>query len=195
MILGNKWIIILTITHEKTFWPRCNRKVTSVHSIDTKKSPLCSILLRQQAVKWRRSKIKFSKSKKVETSNFELLKCFMPQKKAENMYNSDLARKSKISCKKINSFFDFSIFHQRLEDPWKFLTFNFPKLSKKNSKNDLSGTCQVLRGTKSKVLGSLTLALRKWQMDLRWCGMIWPPPSWNRVNRQNENRSLSVRQE
>ena len=145
-------------------------------SIDTKNSLFICILLPLWAVKCRRSKIKFFKLKKVKISNFELLKCFIPQKKAENMYNSDLARKSKISCKKTNFFFDFSIFHQRLEDPWKFLTFNFPKLSKKNSKNDFSGTCQVLRGTKSKVLVSLTLALWKWQMDLRWCGMIWPPP-------------------
>ena len=70
-------------------------------SKDTKNSLLCVILLPLQAVKCRRSKIKFFKPKKVKISNFELLKCFIPQKKAENMYNADLARKSKISCKKM----------------------------------------------------------------------------------------------
>ena len=30
MILDKKWLIILTVTHEKTFWPRSNRKVTTV---------------------------------------------------------------------------------------------------------------------------------------------------------------------
>ena len=48
--------------------------------------------------------------KKVKISNFELQKCFVPQKKAENMYNTDLARKSTICCKKVDffPFFDFS---------------------------------------------------------------------------------------
>ncbi len=40
--------------------------------------------------------------KKAEISNFELHKCYIPQKKAENMYNKDSARKSKISCKKVD---------------------------------------------------------------------------------------------
>ena len=48
--------------------------------------------------------MKFFKPKKVEISNFELQKCFIPQKNAENMYNGDLARKSKISCKKLDFF-------------------------------------------------------------------------------------------
>ena len=39
--------------------------------------------------------------KLAEISNFELKKCYIPQTKAENMYNKDLARKSNISCKKI----------------------------------------------------------------------------------------------
>ena len=38
--------------------------------------------------------------KKDKISNFELQKCYIPQKKSENMYNKDLARKIKISCKK-----------------------------------------------------------------------------------------------
>ena len=73
-------------------------------SIDTQNSPLCDILLPQQAVKWRWSKIKFFKSKKAEISNFELQKCYIPQKKAENMYNKDSTRKSRISCKKLDFF-------------------------------------------------------------------------------------------
>ena len=97
-------------------------------SIDTKNSLFICILLPLWAVKCRRSKIKFFKLKKVKISNFELLKCFIPQKKAENMYNSDLARKGKISCKK-NHF--FSIFQFFTKGSRKFLTFNFPKLSKK----------------------------------------------------------------
>ena len=103
-------------------------------SIDTKNNPLWGIFLRLWAVKWRRSKIKFFKPKKVEISNFELQMCNIPQKKAENMYNKDSARKSKISHKKNRFFCDFLIFHLMLEDPWKFLTFNFLKFSKKNPK-------------------------------------------------------------
>ena len=42
-------------------------------------------------------------------SPFELQKCYIPQKKAENMHNKDSARKCKISYKKIDFkiFFDF----------------------------------------------------------------------------------------
>ena len=102
--------------------------------------------------------------KKVKISNFELQKCFVPQKKAENMHNTDLARKVPFFTKN-RFFFHFLIFHLRLEDPPKFLTFNFPRFSKKNSKSDFSGTCQVWRGTKSRILVSLTLAPRNRQTD------------------------------
>ena len=60
-------------------------------------------------------------------------------------------------------FFDFSIFYLRLEDPWKFLTFNFRKFSKTNCKNGSLGTSQVWKGTKSENFVSLALALRAWQ--------------------------------
>ena len=100
-------------------------------SIDTKNNPLWGIFLRLWAVKWRRSKIKFFKPKKVKISNFELLKCFIPQKKAENMYNSDLARKSKISCKKNNFFFSiFQFFTKGSRTPenfWRSIFRNFQK--------------------------------------------------------------------
>ena len=79
-------------------------------SKDTKNSLLCVILLPLQAVKCRRSKIKFFKPKKVKISNFELQMCNIPQKKAENMYNKDSARKSKISHKKIDFFAIFWFF-------------------------------------------------------------------------------------
>ena len=79
-------------------------------SIDTKSSPLCGILLRLRAVKWRWSKMKIFKRKKVKISNFGLQKCYIPQKKAENIYNKDSARKSKISCKKNNFFSIFQFF-------------------------------------------------------------------------------------
>ena len=39
--------------------------------------------------------------KKAKISNFELKNCYIPQKKAESMYNKDSTRKSNISYKKI----------------------------------------------------------------------------------------------
>ena len=142
-------------------------------SIDTKNSPLCGILLRLRAVKWRWSKMKFFKPKKVEISNFELQKCYISQKKAENIYNKVSARKSKISCKKIDF---FSIFCLMLEDPPKFLTFNFPTLSKKISENGLSSICLVPKGTKSWILVSLALCLRKQQTVFGHPGHNGPSP-------------------
>ena len=38
--------------------------------------------------------------KKAKISNFELKNCYIPQKKAESMYNKDSTRKSNISYKK-----------------------------------------------------------------------------------------------
>ena len=46
----------------------------------------------------------FQAKKGQKISNFELQTCNIPQKKAENMYNKDSARKSKISHKKIDFF-------------------------------------------------------------------------------------------
>ena len=54
----------------------------------------------------------FQATKKVEISTFELQKCYIPQKYAENMYNKDSA-KSKISYTKLDL---FSNFHLMLED-------------------------------------------------------------------------------
>ena len=100
-------------------------------SIDTKISLLCSILLRLRALKWRRSKIKFLKPKKVKISNFELQKCYIPQKKAENMYNKDSPRKSNISCKKL-FFFRFFDFSPSAWGPPKNFDVQFPEIFKKN---------------------------------------------------------------
>ena len=74
--------------------------------------------------------MKFFKPKKVEISNFELQKCFIPQKKAENMYNADLARKSKISCKKM-IFFRFFDFSQKARGPLKIFDVQFSETFKK----------------------------------------------------------------
>ena len=92
--------------------------------------------------------MKIFKQKKVEISNFELQERYIPQKKAKNMYNSDLARKS-VNFYKKNFFFNFSDFRDMLEDPLKFSTSIFLKVSKKNSKNGFTGSYQTLRGTKS----------------------------------------------
>ena len=89
-----------------------------------------------------------SQAKKVEISNFELQERYIPQKKAKNMYNSDSARRSVNSCKKKIFFFNFSDFRDMLEDPLKFSTFNFLKVSKKNSKNGFTGSYQTLKGKK-----------------------------------------------
>ena len=69
--------------------------------------------------------------KKVKISNFELQKCFVPQKKAENMYNTDLARKSNISCRKI-IFFRFFYFSLKARGPPKIFDIKFSDTFKKN---------------------------------------------------------------
>ena len=82
--------------------------------------------------------MKIFKQKKVKISNFELQERYIPQKKAKNMYNSDSARKSVNFAKKY-IFFNFSDFRDMLEDPLKFSTFIFLKVSKKTPKMALLG--------------------------------------------------------
>ena len=151
-------------------------------SIDTKNNPLCGIFLRLWAVKWRRSKIKFFKPKKVEISNCELQMCNISQKKAENIYNKDSARKSKISHKKIDflRFFDFS---PNARGPLKIFDAQFSDIFRKNSKNSLSGICLVPKGTKSWILVSLALFLRKRQTVFGHLGHNGPPPCKIGLNR------------
>ena len=69
-------------------------------SKNTKNSPLSTILLMLGLAESRRLATKNFQGKKVKIKNFELYKCYIPQKKAENMYNSDSGRKSTISSKK-----------------------------------------------------------------------------------------------
>ena len=75
--------------------------------------------------------MEFLGPKKIKISNFEVQMSHVPQKKAENINKTDLDRKSKIFCKKLVFFDFFSIFRDTLEDPLKFSTFNFQKISKK----------------------------------------------------------------
>ena len=97
--------------------------------------------------------------KMVEISNFELQKSYIPQKKAENVYKTDSARKNKIFCKK-RDFFQFFRFFSTCSRAPKIFDVQFSKNFKKKSKNDSSGTFQFLRGTKSWVLVSLALNAR-----------------------------------
>ena len=76
-------------------------------SIDTKNSPLNSVLLPKSGAESQTLPLKNFKPKKVEISNFDLQKHYISQKKAENKYNLDSARKSTILYKKI---FFFSFF-------------------------------------------------------------------------------------
>ena len=95
-------------------------------SKNTKNSPLSTILLMLGLAESRRLVTKNFQGKKVKIKNFELYKCYIPQKKAENMYNSDSGRKSTISSKK--SFFsDFFNFRVIIEAAKNFPTYNFSK--------------------------------------------------------------------
>ena len=87
-------------------------------------------------------------AKKVKISNFGLQKCYIPQKKGENIYNKDSAKKSKISCKK-KFFFRFFNFLLNARGPPKIFDAQFSERFKKNSKNGFAGACQVFKGTKS----------------------------------------------
>ena len=74
--------------------------------------------------------MKFLKPKKVKISNFELQKCYIPQKKAQNMYNKDSARKSNISSKK-KFFFQFFDFSPNARGPPKIFDVQFSGSFKK----------------------------------------------------------------
>ena len=87
--------------------------------------------------------------KKVKILDFELQKRYIPQKKAKIMYNSDSARKSTIVCKK-NIFFRIFRF-SRYDRCWLKILGRpvFQNFQKKNPKNGLTRTWQMLKGTKS----------------------------------------------
>ena len=70
----------------------------------------------------------------VEISNFELQKSYIPQKKAENVYKTDSARKNKIFCKKRDFFQFFQFFSTCSRTPKNFGRPIFKKFSKKIQK-------------------------------------------------------------
>ena len=74
----------------------------------------------------------------VKISNFELQKSYVPQKKAENVYKTDSARKNMIFWKK-GIFFNFFYFSRHAQGPPKILDVQFFENFKKNSKNGLLG--------------------------------------------------------
>ena len=86
--------------------------------------------------------------KKAIILNFELKNFYMPQKKAENIYNKDSTRKVIFLTKKIE-FFRFFHFSPKAKGPLKIFDIQYSEIFKKNSKNGFFGTSQVLNGTKS----------------------------------------------
>ena len=104
-------------------------------------------------------KIDIFQAKKHQNFNFELQKSYIPQKKAENMYNMDSARKNENLCKKMIFFVNIFNFLEMLDDPQKFRIQIFQKFCKRNLKNGLFGTSQIVRETKSPILVILALLL------------------------------------
>ena len=86
--------------------------------------------------------------KKPEIPNFELKNCYIPQKKAQNIYNKDSTRRSNISPKKLKKF-QFFYFSPKAQGPLKIFEIQYSEIFKKDSKNGFFGTSQVLNGTKS----------------------------------------------
>ncbi len=81
-------------------------------------------------------------SKKIEISNFELQKCYIiPQKKDENMYHKDSARKRFLAQNWI--FFQFFNFSPNARGPLKIFDVRFSEIFKKKFQKwllwDLSG--------------------------------------------------------
>ena len=98
---------------------------------------------------------------KVKIENFELQKRYIPQNKAENIYNSVSAQKRKKNCKKNKiKFFWFS---RHARGPPEIFDVQFFKNFQKKSKNGFTGSCQTLKGTKSWILVNLAQILWKWQ--------------------------------
>ena len=117
-------------------------------SKNTKNSPLSIILLTLGLSESWQLGTKNFQPKKVEISNFELYKCYIPQKKAENVYNSDSGRKSTISSKK-KFFFRFFQFLRHCRGCQKFSNVQFFEKVLKNSNYGFTGNWQMLRGSKS----------------------------------------------
>ena len=94
-------------------------------SKNTKNSPLSTILLMLGLDESRRLATKNFQGKKVKIKNFELYKCYIPQKKAENMYNSDSDRKKVQFLAKENIFSNFFNFQVIFEAGKIFSTYFF----------------------------------------------------------------------
>ena len=94
-------------------------------------------------------------AKKWKIENFHQTRCYISQKKAENMYNMDSARKNENFCKKMIFFVNIFNFLEMLDDPQKFRIQIFQKKFQKW----LFGTSQIVRETKSPILVSLALLL------------------------------------
>ena len=75
-----------------------------------------------------------------------------------------------------NWFFWFFDFLPNARGPLKIFDAQFTDTFKKNSKNGLSGICLVPKGTKSWILVSLALFLRKRQTVFGHLGHNGPPP-------------------
>ena len=86
-----------------------------------------------QAAEWRRSKLKIFKPKKVKIENFELQKRYIPQNKAENIYNSVSAKKRKNFCKK-KYFLKIFWFSWHARGPPEIFDVQFFEKFKKRSK-------------------------------------------------------------
>ena len=74
--------------------------------------------------------MKFFMPKKSKISNFELMNCYIAQKKAESMYNKDSTRKSNISYKKLE-FFWFFHFSPKAQGPLKIFDIQYSEIFKK----------------------------------------------------------------
>ena len=104
-------------------------------------------------------KIVIFQAKKHQNFNFELQKSYIPQKKAENIYNMDSARKNENLCKKMIFFVNIFNFLEMLDDPQNFRIQIFQKFCKRSFKRGFFGTSQIVRETKSPILVSLALLL------------------------------------
>ena len=78
--------------------------------------------------------MKIFRPKMVEISNFELQESYIPQKKAENVYKTDSARKNKNFCKSKDFFQFFWFFSTCSRTPKKFWRPIFKTFSKKTKK-------------------------------------------------------------
>ena len=119
-------------------------------------------------------KIKNFQAKKVKIENFELQKRYIPQNKAENIYNSVSAQKRKNFCKK-KYFLKFFWFSRHARGPPEIFDVQFFKNFQKKSKNGFTGVYQTLKGTKSWILVNLAQTVWKWQTVSDRPGTKCPP--------------------